>query len=333
MKISYKRGLLFPAVSVIIVLCAFMLIRITGPGQTALSESRLYHPEPYAFKDIQYTELYWHPEIPVPGDFLIIEAAPLAEDVAVTVAFDFLGHSSIHYRVGENFYALIGISCDTLPGEYELKIISDEGSDHEALARSKIKIGSKDFQVSYFNVPPSATTGWTAERLAEDREKVRIARETSETHPLWLHKFIPPLEGRISSEYAAIRHINNNPPRRHNGIDIAAAEGTPVIAPNNGIVRLAEFLLSGGNTVIIDHGLDLSSTYMHLETINIEKGQLVERGEQIGTVGMTGYANGPHLHWELNIKEIPVNPMQLIDNDLLWIPPGYVTEMLSNQRN
>ncbi|HED24673.1 MAG TPA: M23 family metallopeptidase, partial [Firmicutes bacterium] len=233
-------------------------------------------------------------------------------------------------------YIIIGIDCDTEPGSYRLAFEKENGDDTEAgeiILAEEIEIAAKEFAFSRFSMPADRTTGWTSARLAEDREKVRLARETTEPYPLWTGPFISPLEGRISSEYGAVRVINNNPPRRHAGIDIAADEGTPVVAVNRGIVRLAEFLLSGGNTVIVDHGMGLSSSYLHLEEIHVEVGQTVECGEPVGTVGMTGYATGPHLHWEVNIDQEAVNPEQLLDGDLLWIPPAYVSRIVSEKAN
>ena len=323
-----KPVLLFPVISVAVVIIAFLLVNVIKSEPEAIPKQQVKYIEPYAIQYSTEPQIYFYPENPYPGDFLVIEAAPVEMNNAVTIEFNFPGTVSDYYRFGENLFIVAGISYDTEPGLYTVTIKNTADEDSNILVISDLNIGTKDFHVSRFSVPPSTTVGWTAERLAEDREKTRIARETTEPYPLWLQKFVLPTEGRISSEYAAIRYINDNPPRRHNGIDIAADEGVPVVAANRGIVRLAEFLLSGGNTVIIDHGLNLSSTYMHLETLNVSAGQTVERGEQIGTVGMTGYASGPHLHWELNIGHAPVNPMQLLDNDLLWIPPAYVQTML-----
>lgn len=277
-------------------------------------------------KDI---EIIHHPEMPAPGDFLILEAGPVSDTTNYEFIYDFPGVLSELYRASGLIYAIIAISPDAEPGSYSLAIESVDSEDNSAVrAEKSIAIREKEFRLSRFSMPPSRTAGWTAERLAEDREKVRVARDTTEAHPLWMNRFIIPLEGRITSEFGAIRIINNNPPRRHNGIDIGADKDTPVIAPNNGIVRLAEYLLSGGNTVILDHGIGLSSTYMHLEALTVEEGQKVEQGELIGTVGMTGYATGYHLHWEVNIGQTAVNPNQLIDNDLLWVPPAYTVHFL-----
>jgi hypothetical protein len=329
MKRVLKPVLLFSVISVAVGIIAFLMVNLNNSEPEAKPEQQVKYIEPYTFRYSDGPQIYFYPETPFPGDFLVIEVAPVEVNKPMMIEFGFPGTSSEPYRFGTSLFIVTGISYDTEPGSYTVTIKNTADEDSNILVISDLNIGTKDFHVSRFSVPPSTTVGWTAERLAEDREKTRIARETTEPYPLWLQRFVLPTEGRISSEYAAIRYINNNPPRRHNGIDIAADEGVLVVAANRGIVRLAEFLLSGGNTVIIDHGLNLSSTYMHLETLNVSAGQTVERGEQIGTVGMTGYASGPHLHWELNIGHAPVNPMQLLDNDLLWIPPAYVQKMLN----
>lgn len=331
MKRVIKPVLLFPVISVTVVIIAFLMVNLTNFEPEANPEQQVNYIEPYTFRHSNEPQIYFYPENPFPGDFLVIEVAPVKMNKPVMIEFGFPGTSSEPYHFGTSLFIMAGISYDTEPGSYRVTIVTEGDGEDANLGSSEIVIGTKDFPVSRFRVPPTATAGWTAERLAEDREKVRTARETTAPHPLWLQGFVLPLAGRISSEYAAIRYINDNPPRRHNGIDIAADEGVPVVTANRGIVRLAEFLLSGGNTVIIDHGLGLSSTYMHLETIIVEAGDSVERGEQIGTVGMTGYASGPHLHWEMNIGQAPINPMQLLDNDLLWIPPAYVLEMLNKR--
>lgn len=275
------------------------------------------------------SELIFYPQNPTPGDFIIIEAGPLPATTAPPhVHFDFTGTVSDYYQLGNMFYAVAAIYYETEPDSYNLELISTSGQSEEIMATVEVAVKEKDFHFSSFSMPASRTAGWTAERLAEDREKVRQARENTEQYPLWEDRFIWPMEGRISSEYGAIRVINQNPPRRHAGIDIANDKGEPVRAANSGLVRLAESLLSGGNTIIIDHGLDISSTYMHLQTIDVEVGEQVERGEIIGTNGMTGYATGPHLHWEVNIGQTPVNPEQLFDNELLLIPPVYVKEKI-----
>lgn len=293
------------------------------PPETKAEISRcFYQPLQTWFKG---TELSWSPLKPAPGDFLVLQVGPIDSKSEVTLEFAFPGTLSEEYHTDEHYFAIVAISYDTEPGLYALSMESSRQGPGEAeiiSLQNEITIADKDFPVQRFTMPPDRTAGWTAERLAEDRERMQNAWEETKPYPLWTENFSPPVtEGWVSSEFAAIRYINNLPPRRHHGIDIAAIQGTPVKAINHGIVRLADFLLSGGNTVIIDHGIGLSSGYMHLDTINVEEGAFVEKEEIIGTVGMTGYATGPHLHWELRVGQTAVNPDQAMDDDLLLIAP------------
>ncbi len=328
----YRAGhqAFFILVAIFLVTSSLFLLSGTGPAtEEVTGELQKITPLFPSFAETPADqELIFYPESPAPGDFVIVEAGPVSEEDNGELTIDFPGTVSDHYLLGGLLYAVAAISYDTEPGRYRLEVLADGDEPGSTDLSADITIAGKDFRTSRFSMPASRTEGWTAERLAEDREKVRIARETTEPHPLWIERFIKPLEGRVSSEYGAIRIINQNPPRRHSGIDIAADEGEPIVAPNRGIVRLAEFLLSGGYTVIIDHGIGLSSTYMHLHTLAVDEGDLVGRGEEIGTVGMTGYATGPHLHWEVNIGQVPVNPEQLLENELLWIPPAYVEQKI-----
>ena len=272
-------------------------------------------------------EFFTLPANPSPGDFLIVGAGPFPEADIYEISFNFPGTASEHLIFADKIYQVIAIAFDTEPGDYKLFLTPRAGQDDEISYELLIEVCDKEFSYSSFTMPPSRIDGWTSEQLALDRERVFDARNTTEPYPLWLQPFISPVEGRVSSPFGAVRVINNNPPRRHNGIDIAAPEGTPIEAANDGIVRLADFLLSGGNTVIIDHGLGLSSTYMHLDEFFVQEGERVYRGAVIGTVGMTGYATGPHLHYEVNIFQRPVNPDQLISNDLMLLPPAYVINL------
>ena len=112
-----------------------------------------------------------------------------------------------------------------------------------------------------------------------------------------------PVEGRISGVFGSQRILNDKPKRPHFGIDIAQKIGAEIKAPSSGIVKLvSENMFFTGNTVILDHGLGLISIFAHLESINVEEGQNVSINEKIGTVGMTGRATGPHLHWGVYFK-------------------------------
>lgn len=121
-------------------------------------------------------------------------------------------------------------------------------------------------------------------------------------------KMVLPCEGVISSEFGVKRFINNQPRNRHVGLDIAAREGTKVKAALKGKVILTGEFYFAGKVIFIDHGKGLISSYSHLNSVNVKKGQMVNKNKTIGLVGKTGRVTGAHLHWQTFIKGIPVNP-------------------------
>ena len=100
----------------------------------------------------------------------------------------------------------------------------------------------------------------------------------------------------------------------HSGQDFATAKGTPVYATGDGVIQSARFQFSGyGNEIVIDHGYGYQTRYAHLNTIIVNEGMKVRRGEQIGTVGATGKVTGSHLHYEVIYQGNRVNPMNFMD--------------------
>ncbi|MBQ4507178.1 MAG: M23 family metallopeptidase [Firmicutes bacterium] len=99
----------------------------------------------------------------------------------------------------------------------------------------------------------------------------------------------------------------------HKGIDIEAPKGTPVLAAADGTVRVCEFKPDYGYYVIIDHADGYSTLYAHMEGYSVEQGQELKAGDQIGTVGATGMATGPHLHLELRGDDEPIDPMDYFE--------------------
>ncbi len=280
--------------------------------QDTVTEKPLYDPD-----DL---EAIFFPASPAPGDFTVITVGPLPADASVRVQPDFAASVSPLYQTGDYSYFILGIAFQVPPGVQRLHLSVEHPAGTHREIPVDLAISDAGFGTLSFRMPPGVTAGWSAQQLAEGRERVRRARGETTPEPLWHQPFILPLEGRISSPYGQVRIINQGAPSHHNGIDFAVPEGTPVCATNDGVVRLADLLLAHGNVVIIDHGLDLSSSYLHLETIAVTEGEKVSRGQVIGTVGETGFANGPHLHWEVNLGQAPVNPMQLVQGDLYCLP-------------
>jgi murein DD-endopeptidase MepM/ murein hydrolase activator NlpD len=98
----------------------------------------------------------------------------------------------------------------------------------------------------------------------------------------------------------------------HEGVDIATQLGNPIKAPANGIVTYAGLESGYGNTIIIDHGYGITTLYGHLSKIDVKIGEMIKRGQVIGNIGDTGFSTGPHLHYQVMINGIPVNPMRYL---------------------
>jgi murein DD-endopeptidase MepM/ murein hydrolase activator NlpD len=122
-----------------------------------------------------------------------------------------------------------------------------------------------------------------------------------------------PVAGQISGRFGDTRlTADAGGPRPHRGVDISAPTGTPIVAPADGVIRLAGQGLDLGHLIIIDHGYGFSTKYGHLKKYFVQTGDKVRKGQTIGAVGSTGTSTGPHLHYEVHIHDRPVNPAEYL---------------------
>jgi murein DD-endopeptidase MepM/ murein hydrolase activator NlpD len=157
--------------------------------------------------------------------------------------------------------------------------------------------------------PPSSLL----DRIRRENAWVDEARRRDIPQTYFLSGFAWPVTGRISGVYGSQRILNGEPRQPHYGVDIAAPVGTPVRAPADGVVTLAEpNLYYTGVTLIIDHGYRLSSTLMHLSRLHVKVGQQVRKGEVVAAVGASGRVTGPHLDWRMNWREARIDPALLV---------------------
>jgi len=117
-----------------------------------------------------------------------------------------------------------------------------------------------------------------------------------------------PVAGRKSAVFGVQRFFNGQKRNAHSGLDLAAPTGTPVKMPANGKVLLTGDFFFNGKTVIVDHGRSLMSMFCHLSQIEVEKGQILKRGDLVGKVGATGRVTGPHLHWSVSLNNVRIDP-------------------------
>jgi hypothetical protein len=147
----------------------------------------------------------------------------------------------------------------------------------------------------YVSPPPEVQ-----ERISRDARVVVEARMHDIDETWFAEEFIWPVDGIMTGRFGNRRILNGEPRAPHYGVDLAVPEGTPIKAPVDGIVRLAEDLYLSGNTMVIDHGHGVSTSYLHMSRMDVGVGARVRRGEEIARVGATGRATGPHLCWRMN---------------------------------
>lgn len=146
-------------------------------------------------------------------------------------------------------------------------------------------------------------------RIAAEQKLLNQARAKFDGRPWFESGFIRPVEGRKSGSFGSQRVLNGTPRAPHAGWDIAAPIGAKVHAAADGVVSLSkEMLVMTGDTVMINHGLGLQTMYIHMSKILVADGQQVKQGDVIGEVGMTGRANGPHLHFAANWFNARLDP-------------------------
>jgi len=157
--------------------------------------------------------------------------------------------------------------------------------------------------------PPEST--W--QRIKKDNTQIAAARAEIIKNCDLSNGFIMPAKGIISGVYGSRRVLNGKPKRPHYGIDIAAKKGTPIIAPAAGKVTLIQQdAYYTGKTMIINHGCGFTSTFLHMDSFNVDLNDYVNQGDIIGTVGSTGRSTGPHLDWRVNLGKTRLDPQQVM---------------------
>ena len=215
-------------------------------------------------------------------------------------------------RVSNDGYFAFGLDRDR-KNNVLIKIINNKETKliEKKVFKRKYKIQRID------GLPPKQVTPppEVYERIKKDNILIGKARATDSKLVFFKDKFIYPIDKYIiTGVYGSQRILNGKPRRPHYGIDFHAPEGTPVKSMMDGVVTLVENdMYFTGGTIIFDHGHGISTLYMHMEDINVKKGQKVKKGEIVGTLGQSGRATGPHLDIRLNWFEIKLDPMSILN--------------------
>ncbi len=207
------------------------------------------------------------------------------------------------------FEAVIGVPHNHTPGASEVKVLVKGVERSLPIKISDAKYPSETLKVSNRHVNPKKKD---LEQIRRDIEDVGKIYSNITKQKYWKGPFVLPVSSSVTSVYGTKRVFNGKMQSFHNGLDLKAPTGTPIHAAGSGVVVLAKSLFFTGNTVLIDHGYGVVTLYAHMSELKVKSGDRVEAGRLLGLSGMTGRANGPHLHWGVVINKVKVNPADFL---------------------
>jgi murein DD-endopeptidase MepM/ murein hydrolase activator NlpD len=205
----------------------------------------------------------------------------------------------------------------TKPGTMPLRVEADLPDGRTVVREAALRVVDARYRTENINLPQEVLDMLerNKEAIAAERARVNAIWPQATPQKLWSGKFILPSQGRISSSFGTNRSYNGGPVDSfHEGMDIANATGTPVVAPARGRVMLAEpDLLVRGGAVILDHGQSVHTGFWHMSAVLVKPGDIVEQGQIIGRIGAKGMVTGPHLHWDVRIGMVNVQPQEWLE--------------------
>lgn len=217
----------------------------------------------------------------------------------------------------DGWVSLSGVALETEPGAKRLTlVVTDElGGEHQHTRNLLVRANPRPVDVILLGAETLSLITPEARELEAAAYAAALAEVPPE--PRWAEPFLLPVMGMTSSPFGDPRRYGvGGRVSYHLGSDIAAPVGTPILATNDAVVRVAGFFPIKGGWVVLDHGQGLTSHYFHLANIEVVVGDVVARGETIGGVGSTGLSTGPHLHWEMRLEGVPTEP-------LVWVGERY----------
>lgn len=214
------------------------------------------------------------------------------------------------YPVAANIYnTILAVPMNTEPGDYEMTLRYQEKSEEKVLKMPFTITPGDFFEQDTAELDISVLTEETLEMLKYESNYFGRAYGKGPDSVLYEGNFIWPCSGGISALFGTPRKYNEDMDEwSHKAIDIANAVGTKVRAPNNGVVVMARNLEVHGKSIVIAHGKKIHTVYLHLDSLCVEKGDKVKKGQLIGTLGKTGLCTGPNLHWGFVVNRVHVNP-------------------------
>lgn len=216
-------------------------------------------------------------------------------------------------RHDDRWVAVLGVDLELAPGAYPARATFRFDDGTSRTADETVEVEPKEFPTTRLTVEPGYVELSPENLERANRESARLAEVFGRVSPetYWTEPFAVPIPGAEGSNFGHRRVFNDQPRNPHSGADISAGTGTPIRSTNRGrVVETGDYFFNG-NTVVVDHGQGVFAVYLHLSRIDVEVGQMVEKGDVVGLVGATGRVTGPHLHWGFRIQNARVDPFSL----------------------
>ncbi len=211
----------------------------------------------------------------------------------------------------------LSVPLDLAPGEYPLTLTMSLPEKGDVVTKTQaLKVVPR----SPFKTIHLWIKGFSNYKFAPESRLMAQARLGADYLPGHLvHSLSWPIHGRITEQFGVKRIYNKGADSwYHGGLDIAAPGGTPIHAPADGVVILSKSFKAHGNTIVIDHGFGLTTTYLHQKERLVEKGDKVKKGQIIGKVGTTGSSTGNHLHFQVNINNEIASPYDFLEDESVY---------------
>jgi murein DD-endopeptidase MepM/ murein hydrolase activator NlpD len=213
---------------------------------------------------------------------------------------------------------LVGASVLDDIGVYDLELRAELAGGNVVTTRYPIRVAAASYERESITISPQTSRLLDPTLVANERARIASLCTYSQAEKLWEGTFSYPVVDPVrTSLFGTLRSFNGGPFRSfHGGLDLRANSAVAIYAPANGEVILAAPLSVRGNTVVLRHGLGVCSLYAHLSLLMVEEGDVIDKGTLIGYGGSTGLVTGAHLHWEIRVGNVLVDPAQWANQDL-----------------
>ncbi|MCB9437012.1 MAG: LysM peptidoglycan-binding domain-containing protein [Anaerolineales bacterium] len=276
------------------------------PGMTLLVPKQA---KPLLNLPTPLTNLTLNPTIPAQGQSVSLK---METSVPIQATIEFMERT---YQVGTidptHYAAILSIHAFADAGVYPIRL--NLLGEHPTTYELRIEVQDGGYGSEAIDFPADREYLLEASVVQPELDRV-IAVVTPFTPQRYFDGLMSlPAASTMTSPFGTRRSYDGSPYNTfHGGADFGGAVGTPITAPAGGVVVFAEATQVRGNAVIIDHGWGVYTGYWHQSEIFVQVGQTVNRGDTIGTLGGTGLATGPHLHWEMWVNGVQVDPMQWV---------------------